>query len=273
MPHFNALDIATKKVITAAPHESLAVIRNLMINHGVGRIVITTEDNKPIGIVTKRDIVKFLSIDDTDRSLIEIPVSEVMNINLVIIKPSLDVRTTASIMLDNNISSLLIVDKERLVGIITKTDICKYCSEHCKGVFKVKDFMTRNVIYVKPMHSLFRIMNLMVKHNISRVLVLSDDGKPLGIVTLTDLTFYTSSLRPVKHPTFEVIPSSLIMTAEDVMTRNPITINEDEDISKASEIMVKRKISGLPVIDRNERLSGIITKTDIVKAVACFKEA
>ncbi|RLF07865.1 MAG: hypothetical protein DRJ60_01690 [Thermoprotei archaeon] len=272
MPHLNALDIATKNVITGAPHESLAVIRDLMIKHGVGRIVIT-EDNKPIGIVTKRDIVKFLSIDDTDRSLLEIPVSEVMNINLVIIKPNLDVRTTASIMLDNNISSLLIVDKERLVGIITKTDICRYCSEHCKGVFKVKDFMTRNVIYVKPMHSLFRIMNLMVKHNISRVLVLSDDNKPLGIVTLTDLTFYTSSLRPVKHPTFEVIPSSLIMTAEDIMTRNPITINEDEDISKASEIMVERKISGLPVIDHNERLSGIITKTDIVKAVACFKDA
>ena len=272
MTNLKAYDIATKNVITAPPHESLAVVRDLMLKHRVGRIVIV-EDNRPIGIVTKRDIVKFLAVDETDRSLIEIPISEVMNPSLIVIKPDLDIRTTASIMLDNGISSLLIVDGGSLMGIVTKTDLCRYCAEHCIGAFKVKDFMTRDVIYVKPMHSLFRIMNLMVKNNISRVLVLDDDRKPIGIVTLTDLTFYTSSLRPVKHPAFEVMPSSLIMTAEDVMTKSPLAINEDEDISRASRLMIERGISGLPVVDREGQVVGIITKTDIVKAIASFKEA
>ncbi|MCX8141442.1 MAG: CBS domain-containing protein [Candidatus Nezhaarchaeota archaeon] len=272
MPSLKAIDVATKNVITATPHDSLATVRSLMIKHGVGRIIIT-EGGKPVGVVTKKDIVRFLSTDDTDRSLVEIPVSEVMSSNLVIIKPELDIRTTASIMLDNNISSLLIVQDERLVGIVTKTDICRYCSDHCVGVFKVKDFMSRNVVYVRPMHSLFRIMNLMVKHDISRVVVIDKDGKPLGIVTLTDLTLFTSSLRPVKHPTFEVIPSTLILTAEDVMTKDLVTVREHEDISKASRIMIDKKISGLPVVNEEERLSGIVTKTDVVKAVACFKEA
>lgn len=262
--------IATKKVITASPHDSLAVVRELMVKNNISRVVIT-EEEKPIGLVTKKDIIKFLAFDDTERSLIEIPISEVMSRNLVLVKPDLDVRTAANIMIDSDISSLLVVDGERLSGIVTKTDICRYYAEHCKGVFKVRDFMTTRVIYVKPMHSLFRVMNLMIKHNISRVLVLSDDYKPIGVVTLTDLTFYTSSLRPVKHPTFESIPSSLILTAEDVMTRNPITIREDEDLSKAPEIMLEKKISGLPVVNNDGRLSGIVTKSDIIKAVACFK--
>ncbi|MEM0317044.1 MAG: CBS domain-containing protein [Candidatus Nezhaarchaeales archaeon] len=262
--------IATKKVITVSPHESLAVVRELMVKHGISRVVII-EGERPVGLVTKKDIIKFLALDDTERSLIEIPVSEVMSGNLVLVRPDLDVRTVANIMLDSDISSLLVVDGEKLLGIVTKTDICRYYAEHCKGVFKVRDFMTPHVIYVKPMHSLFRVMNLMIKHNISRVLVLSDDHKPIGIVTLTDLTFYTSSLRPVKHPTFETIPSSLILTAEDVMTRDPITIREDEDLSKAPELMLEKRISGLPVVNENGRLSGIITKSDVVKAVASFK--
>ncbi|MEM0233071.1 MAG: CBS domain-containing protein [Candidatus Nezhaarchaeales archaeon] len=262
--------VATRKVITALPYDSLAVVRELMVKHGISRVVIA-EDERPLGLVTKKDIIKFLALDDTDRSLVEIPVSEVMSGNLVLVKPSLDVRTAANIMLESDISSLLVVDGERLLGIVTKTDICRYYAEHCKGVFKVRDFMTPQVIYVKPMHSLFRVMNLMVKNNISRVLVLSDDHKPIGVVTLTDLTFYTSSLRPVRHPTFETIPSSLILTAEDIMTRDPITIQEDEDLCRAPELMLQKKISGLPVVDENGRLSGIITKSDIVKAVACFK--
>jgi len=260
-------DIATKKVITVPPYESLAVVRDLMIRNNISRVVVA-EGDKPLGLVTKKDIVKFLAIDNTDRSLLEIPVSEVMSANLVLVKPDVDVRTAANIMLDNDISSLLLVDAERLVGIVTKTDICRHYAERCEGVFKVRDFMTRDVVYVKPKHSLFRAMSLMVKHNISRVLVLDNDGRPIGIVTFTDLTFYASSLRPVKHPAFEAIPSSLILTVEDLMTKNPITVRENDDLCKAPKLMLERGISGLPVVDEEGKLCGIITKSDVVKAVA-----
>ncbi|MEM4575975.1 MAG: CBS domain-containing protein [Candidatus Nezhaarchaeales archaeon] len=270
MSSTSVYDIASKKVITASPSESLAVVRDLMIKHNISRIVIA-EDYRPIGLVTKKDIVKFLAVDDTNRSLIEIPVSEVMSMNLVLVRPDIDVRTAANIMLDNNISSLLLVSGERITGIVTKTDICQYYVDHCRGIFKVKDFMTKDVVHVKPMHSLFRVMNLMIKHNISRIVVLSEDHKPIGVVTVTDLTFYMSTLRPVKHPTFEAIPSSLIITAEDVMTRDPITIKENEDLIVAPQIMLDKKISGLPVVDEDGRLSGIITKSDVVRAIACFR--
>jgi CBS domain-containing protein len=75
-------DIATKKVITAPPYESLAAVRDLMIRNNISRVVVAEED-RPVGLVTKKDIVKFLAIDNTDRSLLEIPVSEVMSANLV----------------------------------------------------------------------------------------------------------------------------------------------------------------------------------------------
>ena len=51
------------------------------------------------------------------------------------------------------------------------------------------------------------------------------------------------------------------------MTSNPITINEDEDSAEAAKIMIEKRISGMPVVDDNNLLKGIVTKTDIVKAI------
>ena len=55
--------------------------------------------------------------------------------------------------------------------------------------------------------------------------------------------------------------------ATDIMSPNPITIKEDEDVKFAITLMIKHGISGLPVI-RRSKLVGIITKSDIVRALA-----
>jgi len=264
-------DIASKSVVTVNPYDSLALVRELMIKHSIGRVVVV-DGGRPVGIITKKDVVRFLAADDSDRSLIEIPASEVMSVGLITVKPDVDVKDASKLMLKRGVSSLLVVGEGGgLMGIATKTDVCRYYGEMCRGLFKVRDFMSRDVIYVKPLHSMFRVMNLMVKHNISRVVVVDEEFRPIGIVTSTDLTFYMSSLKPVKHAAFESLPSSIIMTAEDVMTKNPLTIGEDEDLSEASRVMVDRRISGLPVTGVDGRLTGIVTKTDIVKATASIK--
>lgn len=67
------------------------------------------------------------------------------------------------------------------------------------------------------------------------------------------------------------IPSGIkaIFIASDVMTPNPIiTISEDGNLADAGYIMLRNRISGLPVVDSIKKLTGIVTKTDIVKALA-----
>ena len=62
------------------------------------------------------------------------------------------------------------------------------------------------------------------------------------------------------------IPSGMkaIFIASDVMTPNPITISRELDVAEAGYIMLRNRISGLPVVDSSRNLKGIITKTDIV---------
>ena len=57
-----------------------------------------------------------------------------------------------------------------------------------------------------------------------------------------------------------------VLLARDVM-KKPITINLDEDLADAASIMIKHGISGLPVVD-DGMLKGIVTKTDIIRALA-----
>ena len=53
-------------------------------------------------------------------------------------------------------------------------------------------------------------------------------------------------------------------TAKDIMTKDVITINNDSSIEELSEILLKNKISGVPVTDENGRLAGIVTEADII---------
>jgi CBS domain-containing protein len=64
------------------------------------------------------------------------------------------------------------------------------------------------------------------------------------------------------------IPSgALAMTlAEDIMTRSLLWINMNAGLSDAAKMMIRNRISGLPVVDGHGYLVGIITKTDVVKA-------
>jgi CBS domain-containing protein len=59
-----------------------------------------------------------------------------------------------------------------------------------------------------------------------------------------------------------------ILLAEDIMKFNPIMITDYADLIDAALIMRGNRISGLPVVDSNDKLVGIITKTDITRAIA-----
>ncbi|MBN1298877.1 MAG: CBS domain-containing protein [Actinobacteria bacterium] len=54
------------------------------------------------------------------------------------------------------------------------------------------------------------------------------------------------------------------MTAQDIMTKNVVTISKDSSIEELSELLLKNKISGVPVTDENGRLEGIVTEADII---------
>jgi CBS domain-containing protein len=189
-------------------------------------------------------------------------------------------------MLDNVISSLIVKEKEYDNGIIklfTKSDLVKLYSENYKEKFKINDFMNKQVFTVSPSNSLHTVMKMLVKERISRVVVTNRDNKIVGIVTSKDLMPITAFAEGDRLETNEgynnnyeqdeIVKTNLAsighaMIVSDVMKKPIITVKSTDDLAIAAQIMTDKRISGLPVTDSNgDYLTGIVTKTDVIKAL------
>lgn len=274
----------TQKAITLEQDMTLMDARNTMIKYNISRIVVV-KDRIPVGILTEKDIARFLYSEVPSRRLDEIMVKEIMSKDLISVEGDSDSRKCAKLMLEKGISSLIVVNRsnKNLKGILTKTDLLYAYIENFAGEHLIGEFMTKRVHTVAPDEALHMAILLMNSYKVSRIVVVKNDH-PVGIITGRDLlsvstvfgtgtfgsywTLREDLVEQRKKQAF--IPSGMkaIFIASDVMTPNPITIREESDLTDAGYIMLRNRISGLPVVDSSKSLKGIVTKTDIVKALA-----
>ena len=128
----------------------------------------------------------------------------------------------------------------------------------------VRERMTRNPVLCSPDLPVNDAFDLMKKERIRRLPVVDKNGKLVGIVSDKDLLRVSPS--PATTLSAYEIPYLLSkVKAGDVMTKQVITVSEDTPIEDAARIMVDNKIGGLPVVDENDIVVGIITETDIFK--------
>ncbi len=129
----------------------------------------------------------------------------------------------------------------------------------------VRDFMTKNPIYTNPKELISSVKNTMDREQFSKMPVLDDSGKLIGVITKTDL----KKTMPSNATTLDIYELSYLLskiTVEKVMKKDPITIQKDATIEEAAKLMSEKGISSIIVMD-GEVLSGILTKTDLFKAV------
>jgi len=116
----------------------------------------------------------------------------------------------------------------------------------------VKDIMKKNLIFVNPATTAFQIAKMMEQGGISAIFV-KEKETFVGIVT--DRDFATKIA--VNNLPFDT-------PAEKIMTSPLITINQNEPISTAAELMTNKKIRKLAVLD-NDEIVGILRSIDLVK--------
>jgi CBS domain-containing protein len=176
-----------RQAITLEPNNTVYDARNVLLRYNISRVVIA-KDNKSLGIVTEKDIFRFLSREIPNRRLHQIRISEIMSKNLILAKEEDDLTVCAKLMLENKISSILVVDNNYngLKGIFTKSDMVDAYAKYYPTKSMVKEYMTKRVITVAPDENLHTILQLMADRGLSRVVV-TRDRKPVGIITGHDL--------------------------------------------------------------------------------------
>jgi CBS domain-containing protein len=110
-----------KEVVTMSPENTLRKAGHLMREHGIGAVVVVNAKNKPVGIITDRDVAIALAADERDP---DTAVSEVMEGSLVTIGENEGIFNATQYLLAYKVRRLPIVDSDgALVGIVTMDDL------------------------------------------------------------------------------------------------------------------------------------------------------
>lgn len=129
---------------------------------------------------------------------------------------------------------------------------------------EVRKWMTAPPIVVTAQTSLLDAYQYMNENDIRRVPVVSRDNMLVGILTMSDI----QRTVPLFFQGGDLATDLLLndQKVQQVMTQDPITIEPEDTIQDAAELMLEYQVSGLPVVE-NGRVVGVITESDIFRLV------
>ena len=117
-------DIMRGKVVSIDETKTIKDAANMMNEARIGSIIIT-KDDAPIGILTERDFITKIAVEEIPLSA---PLSEVMTKPLLVVGPNQTVWEAAEIMKNMEIHRVAVQEGNKIIGMVTTTDLVKICS-------------------------------------------------------------------------------------------------------------------------------------------------
>jgi len=133
-----------------------------------------------------------------------------------------------------------------------------------KFLMLVKNWMSKEVISVDASEAMKDANQLLREHKI-RMLPVMDKGKLVGVVTDRDLKRASASDANALD-VYELLYLLSKIRVREIMTQDPVTVPPDFTVEETAEILLKHKISGVPVVD-SDAVVGVITQSDIFRAM------
>jgi CBS domain-containing protein len=252
-------------------------LKTLAKNNVSGMPILKKDTKKVVGVVTRTDI--FRNTDEDQLALI-------MSKDFKYVERDHNIKEAAKLLYENRIHGLPVVSsKKDLVGIISPTDILKNLPKSIDEV--VEHYFTNLVVPAyqdTPIDIVMEIINITHEHALP---ILNDERRLVGIVTDGDLFKLSHIRESVSHSdmgmggdedewTWEGIRDTVRLhysttevslppvPVKQVMISNVIKAYKTTPVSEIADIMLKNKISHVPVVDSQDRLLGMVTDIDLM---------
>jgi CBS domain-containing protein len=121
-PTFTVRDVMTSDISTVKTTDTVSSAIEMMTTHDIGSVIVT-EETKPVGILTERDILKRVCPEHL--CLRGVTVGEIMSFPLVHIEADAGLGQASSLMALKNVRRLLVMDRGKVVGIVTQNDLIR----------------------------------------------------------------------------------------------------------------------------------------------------
>lgn len=272
-------DIMSKDVACAKLPGNRTAVLKLLVRENKTGVPVIKADNTLAGFVTRQDI--YAKPDEEQLAL-------VMRTDCPTLSPDDPIEEGATLLVERDLHHLPIVQKKKLVGILTPADYLGVIEE-MELETPVEDFVRTPCVPVyqgSPLavvDAIFRVANVVASP------VLDDEGILAGIVTDRDIfnlsnvdghtavsdlgigededSWTWEGLRNIMKLYYEVKQIKLPeIPVSEVMIKNPVTIFRKTSVSEAAKIMKKNDFGQLPIRDSKDRLIAMIYEQDLLVA-------
>ena len=254
-------EVMTTEVISVDKDVNLNHVLKLMKKHDITKIPVV-ENKKLIGLVTDNTIAyKLGSIRKRDISTSRLHASSVMEKELKTVSPNTDITTILRMVGKPGPTMLPILEKNHLVGVLTKADLLPLVTSQKT----LRSIMKKQIHVVTPDDRVIHARRIMIDENIARLPVV-DQGNLVGIISDIEIVYAFASLKKSfslghqKHHLEELL-------VRDVMKSRVVWTTPSITAAEAAKIMIKHDVGALPIIDDDD-LVGIVSRTDLIGTVS-----
>jgi CBS domain-containing protein len=269
--------VAKRDVVQIPPTMTIMGAVKTMVKYRFRRLPVSDPGtNRLMGIVTVMDVVNFLGggdkaqiIENKHRgnllSAINEEISSIMEENVVTLHEGDSIDGVIRMMLSGNVSGFPIVnDDSKVIGIVSERDFVGLVAKTITGK-SVADFMSRDVVTVRPDTTVEDAARVMISSDFRRVPIVQE-GVMTGIVTTSDIVNYLGSGEVFEKLVTGNMHEALDVPIKAIAREAPITIEPNLDLGEAAELMIARDVNVLPVVV-DGALTGIITERDFLSAI------
>jgi len=262
----NIADIATPEYIQVDDDERLGKVRSIFERENP-KGVIVTNDETYAGVITERQLVQSHIEDDAKVS--------VMMRNAPKVGRTDDVRDVARMLVEGGTKVAPVFEGEDLWGIISEDAILEAVLDNL-DVLTVEQIYTEEVVTLTEDDHVGRAINHLREHGVSRLPVVNESGNLTGMVTTHDIADFAvrTMERQQKGDRSGETDRMLDLPVYDLMNSPVETVTLDATVSDAVEQMFDNDYAGLVVTpdDDDRMVAGILTKTDILRALTYTEE-
>ena len=257
-------DIVVEEFVEVDADERLATVR-AAFDQANPKGVIVTEDGDYAGVIGESELVKSRIQDDTKASVLMTSAPRVDHHE--------DIRETARLLVEGDVNVAPVFRGETLDGIITTDAILEAVLENLDAL-TVSQIYTDEVITETTAATVGQAINRLREHGISRLPIVDDADTLTGIITTHDIVNFVvrDETRQEKGDRSGDHDRMLDLPVENLMTSPVLTAELEDAVDEAVEVMFDNDISGLVVTDDDNGVSGIITKTDVLRALTFTEE-
>ncbi len=259
--------IMNTRPVTVLSGTDLTVASDTMAWADVRHLVVLSRAEKLVGILSEHDIVREL-IGVREEGEGVATVDDVMTKKVQTAGPDDSLTEAAARLAVSEIGCLPITQLGRLIGLVTRTDVLRgglrQSTSSIASLLVAADLMTRDPATIAAEDYLLNAAGRMQSLGVRHLPVVNGARELVGMLSDRDVRAAIGDPTRVHDDSLRVELN--LLRVKDAMTAGPISVQECDSLSSISALFIDNRLSAVPVIGEDGRLTGIVSYLDLLRA-------